>query len=390
MKSAKPVTAKQERERQVLLGLVDFFLDSGQPVGSETLRKDRFEDLSSATIRNYFANLEKDGYLAQLHASGGRIPTAKAYRLYAGTYREEPILDETAEKKLDQLALDEGPEIAEFLQKSSETLSELTGCAVFISAPRFDNDFVLDMKLVMLDPHRCLSVVITNFGTIRTDILHTDIKLNAFRVKRIEGYFHWRLTEHDKPEPLDSEEEKIGLEWYNEVILRFIAGYTQFIEQDLYRTGFSKLLQYPEFDSTQNLARVLSLFENRHGMNLILTECFKKDALHIWIEDELTPFTKGSPDCTVMTIPYYINQKPVGAVGILGPMRIPYRKLFGMLQHFSQVVSEIITRNVYKYQITYRSPMEPSMLLPEKGRLLLEQTQAMLLEDKTLEVKKEP
>jgi len=88
-----------------------------------------------------------------------------------------------------------------------------------------------------------------------------------------------------------------------------------------------------------------------------------------------------------MTIPYYINQKPVGAVGILGPMRASYRELFGTLKHYSQVVSEVITRNIYKYQITYREPKETLIELPEKERLLLEQTQAKLLEDKTVEVK---
>ncbi|NGX57997.1 MAG: Heat-inducible transcription repressor HrcA [Chlamydiae bacterium] len=391
MKSSKPVTikrtAKQERERQVLLGLIDYYLASGQPVGSETLKDVVFKDLSSATIRNYFANLEQEGYLSQLHASGGRVPTAKAYRLYAETHIEDPILDNSICEKLDKLKMDDGPEIATFLQKSSEILSDLTECAVFISAPRFDNDFVLDMKLVMLDPHRCLCVVITNFGVIRTDILQTEVKLNAFRVKRIESYFHWRLTELDEPKNLDTEEQQLAHQWYNEVIIRFVVGHTYFVDQDMYRTGFSKLLHYSEFDNAQALAKALSLFENRHGMNLILKECFKVDSLKVWIQDDLTPFAKGSPECTVMTIPYYINQKPVGAVGILGPMRVPYRELYGTMKHFSWVVSEVLTRNIYKYQISYQSPLESPIELPEKERLLLEQTQSMLLEDKTLEAK---
>src|SRR5690349_18344642 len=75
--------AKDQRERLVLLGLVDLHLSSGKPIGSNTLRENGFENLSSATIRNYFMKLEEDGFLKQQHSSGGRIPTEKGFRLYA-------------------------------------------------------------------------------------------------------------------------------------------------------------------------------------------------------------------------------------------------------------------------------------------------------------------
>ncbi len=78
---------KQDRERKVLLGLVDYYIKTGKPVGSNTLKEVGFEELSSATIRNYFANLEEEGYLSQSHSSGGRIPTNLAYRTYAHAYR---------------------------------------------------------------------------------------------------------------------------------------------------------------------------------------------------------------------------------------------------------------------------------------------------------------
>ena len=87
MKTWKPIPikrmGKQERERKVLLGLVEYYIQTGKPVGSNTLKEAGFEDLSSATIRNYFANLEEEGYLVQSHSSGGRIPTDLSYRTYA-------------------------------------------------------------------------------------------------------------------------------------------------------------------------------------------------------------------------------------------------------------------------------------------------------------------
>ena len=72
---------KQDRERKVLLGLVEYYIQTGKPVGSNALKEAGFGDLSSATIRNYFANLEEAGYLTQSHSSGGRIPTFLGYRI---------------------------------------------------------------------------------------------------------------------------------------------------------------------------------------------------------------------------------------------------------------------------------------------------------------------
>src|SRR5262245_56440636 len=93
VKNLKPLALKrsnkQDRERMVLLGVIDYYLNTCKPVGSNALKEAGFEDLSSATIRNYFAALEEDGYLIQQHISGGRIPTSKAFRIYIHTYLDE-------------------------------------------------------------------------------------------------------------------------------------------------------------------------------------------------------------------------------------------------------------------------------------------------------------
>jgi heat-inducible transcriptional repressor len=87
---------KDERERLILFGLVDLYLQSGKPIGSNTLRENGFEALSSATIRNYFAKLEEEGLVKQQHSSGGRIPTATAYKIYAEAHFDRPRI--TAEE----------------------------------------------------------------------------------------------------------------------------------------------------------------------------------------------------------------------------------------------------------------------------------------------------
>lgn len=378
LKTLKPLAkkpSKQEREHKVLLGLIEYYLKTGKPVGSNTLKEAGFEDLSSATIRNYFAKLEEEGYLTQQHISGGRIPTDRAYRTYAQEFVDADASLTNA--RFEEFRNTETREIAGYLQQAAESLSSLTEAAIFLSAPRFDHDMIVGLKLVPIDHVRCLSVIITDFGLVQTEILQTDKKLTAFAVKRLESYFHWRLTGNDKPEHLSEEEEKLAQEFYNELMVRYIVGYAHFHIEEVFRTGFSRLLNYPEFRDPLALAGTLALFENPHSMRLLLKECSSMNRLKFWIGDDLKNFCQESPNCSVLAIPYYINQQAVGAVGLIGPSRMAYRDLFATLRAFSDSISTALTRNIYKFKISFRQPQQSDSYLQLEGPRL------MLIEDKS-------
>lgn len=372
--------AKDERERLVLLGLVELYLETGKPIGSNTLQQNGFDALSSATIRNYFAKLEEAGYLKQQHSSGGRIPTSLAYKLYADAHRTSSTLEDKEKKVLSSNLSKISREIAAYLQQAGEIISDSTRCAVFLSSPRFDQDFVLDVKLLGIDQSRCLCILITDFGLIHTETLYySEKKLSSFSLKRIESYFRWRITGLDKPESLSPEEERQAVLFYNEIMLRHIVTYGNFSAEDIYKTGFSKLLSYSDFNDASMLAGGLSLFENPTCLRTLLKSATEQNQLSVWIGDDLQQISKSHSACSVIAIPYRINQTIVGAIGILGPHRIPYRKLFGILQSASDAISETLTKSVYKFKISFRQP--------ETSRIGAKNFDAhatcLLLEDKT-------
>lgn len=380
-----PKMGKQEREKKVLLGLVDFYIKTGKPVGSNTLKEAGFGNLSSATIRNYFAALEEQGYLVQQHASGGRIPTDKAFHLYATTYSDDhtaPLTD--ALNDLNLLEDIETRAIASYLQKAAEQLARVTRSAVFLSAPRFEHDFITGIKIVLVDPGRAIAIMTTDFGEIITQILHVDVKLTTFMIKRLESYFNWRLKGQGKAEAMNAQEEKLAQELYNELLVRYILNYTNFQDNDLYRTGFSSLLAYPEYRDPSLLANTFSLFENSHGLRMLLTECEKLNALKFWIGTELAGHAMSSnPSCAVISIPYYVNNHPAGAIGLLGPTRMPYRPLFGMLRHFSTIITKTLTNNLYKFKIALRPSKPSTFASAQNGVQLIGETHRLLLEHKS-------
>lgn len=378
---ARKPFGKKERQLQVLLALVELYIRTEKPIGSNTLRELKLQQFSSATLRNYFTVLENEGYLHQLHSSGGRIPTQKAYRVYAeqalnsSQTKDRPFLKKQEQELLQQLRAPESTEVSELLQRGAELLSRLTRRAVFLSAPKFDHDLIADLKLLAIDQNRCLCAILTSFGLVKTELLHTEEKLHAFSVKRIEAYFHWRLTGRDPPSELSESEQEIANRFYNEILVRYIVGYSNFSEEEIYRTGLSQLLHYPDYTTeTGKLASCLSLFENPHKMRLLLRECTKMRELKYWIGDQLPLETPGTNECAVLAVPYHVGPRAVGAIGLLGPVCAPYPALFELLKHFSEALSEGLTNSIYRFGITYRQP---------NNRLAsIEQEKTLLLEDK--------
>jgi len=365
---AEQQSSKDRRQRKVLLALVDYYIRTGKPVGSATLKDEGFPELSSATLRNYFAELEKDGFLLQQHSSAGRLPSDSAYRLYAEEMLRQGQTGEQSQSyplPHDQLSGEETREIAQYLQKAAEALSDVTQMAVFLSAPRFDHDFVTAIRLVRISPQRLVCLLVSEFGDIQTFILPSAQKLSSFAVKRIEDYCQWRLNGQQKPENLEPDEESLAQSLYNEAMLRYIVRYSNFIDEEIYRTGFSKLLLYPEFRDPVSLASSLSLFENAHSMRLLLRQCSSTAQMKFWIGQDLLPYSQQSPYCSVLATPYSVNTVPVGAMGLLGPTRMPYSQLFGLLARFSEAITDTLTRSVYKFKISYRQPELQALHLPK-------------------------
>lgn len=375
--------AKDQREKQVLLGLVELYLQTGKPIGSNTLKENGFENLSSATIRNYFARLEEDGYLKQQHSSGGRIPTHLAYKIYAENSLKTAVLEDKERDHLHTQLFKQTREIAAYLQHAAEVVSQETRCAMFLSAPRFDQDFVLDIKLVSIDHSRCLCILITDFGLVHTETLYTEKKLSNHSLKRIEAYFHWRITGMDKP-VLSPEEELLAERFYKEIMLRHIVSYTNFSAEDIYKTGFSRLLSYPDFNDASALASGLALFENPNQLRALLKECGTAGELCCWIGDDLQMLAPNVSACSVIAIPYRINQTVAGAMAILGPNRILYKRLFGILQTASDYISETLTKSMYKFKITFRQPQAAPLDFKNQNPNFRDQTRCLLLEDKTI------
>lgn len=378
--------AKDEREQLVLFALVELYLETGKPIGSNTLRQEKdFETLSSATIRNYFVRLEKGGFLIQQHSSGGRIPTELAYRMYVKHHllKTEIIHEKKGNEFQQKLSL-ETRGVATYLQKAAEIIATFTHCAVFLSSPRFDQDYVLDVKLMAIDSYRCLCVLVTEFGMVHTEMIYIEEGISGINMEKITAYLQWRLSGLERPS-LTSEEQKIAAHLYKEIMLRHIVNYSNFSTEDIYKTGFSKLLDYSDFNNAAALASGLSLFENDGDLHKLLKKCCAESTLCCFLGEDLQEISTPISGCSLILIPYKINQTIAGALGILGPNRLPYRQLFGIMKTAGDIISETLTKSLYKFKITFRKPSSMQIELENKTPSFVNKTKGFLLENKERE-----
>ncbi|MBN2479943.1 MAG: heat-inducible transcriptional repressor HrcA [Parachlamydiales bacterium] len=365
--------SKEDKIKSVLFGLIELYIKTNQPIGSNTLKESGFQDISSATIRNYFAKLEEEGYLTQQHISGGRAPTAKAYKEYALSLLEKVASEKKEQKALEKELKNDGRKVAEYLNSSLEFLANLTNLSIFQSSPRFDQDFISNLKLMLLDKNKTLCVIITDFGLIKTEILYSTKDLDEEMILSIEEVLLWRMNKAQKPKIEDQSIMKLAQHFYNELMVRYIVGYTNFDSDDIYKTGLSKLLSFKEFQDPMLLAEVLSIFENSCQMHMILQEAMKKKGISFYIADDLEKFKSDVKNVSIITIPYYISKTPVGAIAILCPINANYKKLFSIIKSYSDILSENLTKMVYKYKITYRQSTDYKQVTKS----------SILLEDKT-------
>ena len=106
-----------DRESTILEYIIRDYIRTAEPVSSERVRKRARLELSPASIRNTMAELDEDGYLAQTHTSGGRIPTDRAYRYF---------VDNLLEENDENLAKSEETELDDFLKNIAKRFGMFT------------------------------------------------------------------------------------------------------------------------------------------------------------------------------------------------------------------------------------------------------------------------
>ena len=330
------------RQNLVLKLIVESFVKTAEPVGSRTLSK--LLDFSSATIRNDMADLEELGYIEKTHSSSGRVPSEKGYHYYV-----EELMQETTDFDIDLTLIDEvfsnqNMPRDDAIEQAMNLLSQLTNYTTIALGPSARNSKVKKIELVPITSTMSVLLVITNLGHVESKHVNLPDGTDAEELTRIMEIFNEIL--YDVPIAQVSEklhyeinQEKIKdlLSYNRRIIEAFLEAFTRFAQSKFYLTGQSNMLYQPEFSDLERVRELMNFFEKNDILKLIDHSDSTGLTVRIGRENQVT----AMQNCSVVMVPYALNEEEKGTIAVVGPTRMEYQKVIPLLKYLAAHMSKL-------------------------------------------------
>ena len=338
----------EKRQETILKNTVRDYIDTAEPVSSGSLIKKHNFKVSSATIRHELSLLEKEGYLAHMHTSSGRIPTDKGYRAYVDALTKSWKLPEVQSEKLKKQIQAIDHNMQNVLNQAALITSALTDCAVVALSPEIIGEALKLIRLILLDLDKILIVTLNALGNNKEFVLNIKDKVSQEDLNKISNFLNEKLKGRPVLSIDEAEFDKIikSLPKYQTILNKLykeIKKRAQDLESNLITHGLSKMIQLPDFNNNIEYARkVMGILEERKGICDILCEYIRSDKEAILIGEETK--IKNLNDCSLVLSPYKSKETPLGALAVLGPKRMAYRYIVPLVKNVAHIMSNLVGR----------------------------------------------
>ncbi len=327
-----------ERKQKILKAVVDEYITSASPISSGEIKNKHFEEISSATIRNELSALEDMGYLIQPHTSAGRVPSKKAYTLYVDRFLQKKALSKKEINIIENSFNERFNEIEDIVRTTAKVISDVTNYTSVIVLKNISKVVLKEIKLVSLDRHSVLVIIITDSGIIRDKVVNlkgesSDVFVrdaNALLNKIFAGKMVSQLKSAD--ELIDNE-----LKEFRELYVSIIEILQSYGDDSdgVYMEGQAKFLQSPESD-LQSAKDFLTLLDSKESLKGIIDN--NQD---IEFSVKIGKEEGGIDKCAIVTAKYKFKGQEIGHAGVIGPERMDYNKVVSVLKYIGTAVEEI-------------------------------------------------
>jgi heat-inducible transcriptional repressor len=335
-------TELSARQREILRGVVEEYVATGQPVGSRTLVERTRLGVSPSTVRSELSELESQGLLTHPHTSAGRVPTERGYRYYADRLLERlepqptgfPLDLRSARNEVDAA-----------LQATTEMLSELTRLLALVSAPSMGSATVRHVEVLVLQQQVLMAVVITSTGSVTKRVYRFEEPIDPGlanwagqylndRVAGLELGSHVLRRRLDDPTLGPRESAFLGS------LRSLFAEALATEQQSLYVGGTAGLLEDLRGEELESYHRLLEVLEKRAALLDVLSQAL----------DPRRPFVRVGPELehpamrnlSLVGASYGLTNRTLGAVTLLGPVRMDYDKAIRSVRAAAHELSRFV------------------------------------------------
>jgi heat-inducible transcriptional repressor len=325
--------------------VVEEYVRTGEPVGSETISERSELAVSSATIRNEMAALEELGYLTHPHTSAGRIPTDAGYRHYVDTLPAGGRLRDAQRRAIAAHFAEAILDLEEVLKGSVQLLGRLTQYAGLAVPPGASEEQLVRIELIDMGP-TLMVLAIGQHGRVDKQILDRPEGLDARSIgsaeRRLQGLrgrtymdAQARLLQLAAAAPVDLHDllltvaDVLRVATVGDRSAHVVVG------------GVANLADETQAWRRETLRRLFETLEREQEMLRVLQEVADTDDVRVTIGAE-HPST-GEWEASIVTAPFRAGDATVGTIGIVGPTRMDYLSAMASVRSVARHLSELAT-----------------------------------------------
>ncbi|MEO8550665.1 MAG: heat-inducible transcriptional repressor HrcA [Kofleriaceae bacterium] len=330
------------RAQKILHAVVTEYLSVGDAVGSRTVTRRHDLGLSPATVRNVMADLEELGLLEQRHTSAGRVPTTSGLRFFIDSLLKVRGLTPRERDEIRERVTAPSPD--EVMLRASRLLSDLTHHAAVILAPDPDQQRLERIEFLPLRDGKLIAVLVTTDGRIENRLV-IDMAIDGTRLDRIHNYLNQLLAGMTLDEVRDRVIRELGEDKnkYDEAVAAALRlGHAVFVKTpersaEVHIAGQANLLDDVQPEQIRDLLRTL---EDKEMLISLLDRTRHADGLQVFLGTETA--MQALSGSSIVAASYGPEEQPIGALAVIGPMRMNYGKVMSVVDFTAETVSQLL------------------------------------------------
>lgn len=333
-----------ERKERILASIVEYYIATGEPVGSKTLLEHSDLSVSSATVRNEMAELSALGYIEQPHTSAGRIPSQLGYRYYVDNLMSQYELPLQEKRLIESRILGSSGEPQQILEQAGQVLAEITNCAVVSTTPCDEHAVIRRVELVPLGNRTAMMIMLSSSGILKSKVCRTECELSLELIEMFYNVVSQHFIGKSAEEVTIAMIQTLALSLGSKSLamsplLITLSDLAQMTEQtQLLLEGQSNLLNYTDYS---NVYEIMEFLRQSDPLTTLFSSKKNTGSPSILIGKE-NQF-RELQDSSMIFSKYNVSGKESGTLGIIGPTRIDYARLIPSLKYLTEIVGNIMS-----------------------------------------------
>jgi len=337
-----------ERQKLILTLVVRDYIETAQPVGSKRILEHFKLDISSATVRNEMVALSEAGFLRQPHSSAGRVPTEDGYRYFVTHFVYQTDLPEPTRQTITHQFYQARQDVEQWMHLAVSILANHSHAASLITAPHAEQARYKHLELISTQGRQVLMVLVLVGGEVLQQILTLAEPVSQDQLSSAANRLNQVCLNHSADEIVKNPAQLNNLEQdILTLLLQDMNRGDQRLSGELFMDGLTNVLSEPEFVESSEARRTMHMFEERSLLQEILARTVSGGdvgSVQVLIggEGEFEELKQ----CSVVLARYGIPGIATGALGVFGPMRMPYSLNIPTVRFMADLLSGLVSETM--------------------------------------------